>query len=76
MNPTEYNIVVRVNANASYDLTTNRKGELLTSRSMALAALRELVEEGFDPQDLTLLPIYNGPIFTPEYSTNHQESFL
>lgn len=79
-NPVRYSIVISMHDAVDAHLDVLRKmdldhdasGRLMITRGDALREARRLVQEdGFDRADLDLLPIYDGPLFVPQYNTNH-----
>lgn len=76
MTPTYYSLTIELETGMKMDISTDGHGELLRSRSAALAEMRALVQEGFAREQIELLPMYTGPLFMPEYTTNHTESVL
>jgi hypothetical protein len=75
LTPTSFTLVINLGNGLKMDLDRNGNGEPMITRGDALREMRSLVlDDGFAENEIDILPMYNGPMFMPEYSTNHTES--
>lgn len=75
LTPNSYSLVINLGDGRIMDLDVDANGNELVTRGDAIRTVRSLViEDGFAQDQIEILPMYNGPLFMPEYTTNHTES--
>lgn len=77
LTPNSYSLVINLGDGRTMDLDVDSSGNEFITRGDAIRAVRSLVlEDGFDQSQIDILPMYSGPMFIPEYTTNHTESLI